>query len=234
MLIKKIDAVARFIETFTVRRAINYKKFGASSIQYYMFLVVKKIRNLDLPQLKNVLKEEIEALDYNFDALSRFGLHQQNRKFVKHLLSRITAFIDESVGKPLNYTNYQVSDGKPFEIEHLWSNHYEKHKDEFEQEHEFRETRNLIGALILLPNGTNQSFNKDDYKDKLPHYLRENTFAQTLHPEFYKKNPNFKNSANLKGIAFKPYDEFKSSDIHERTDLVRAIVEKIWSIDYFI
>src|SRR5699024_8224076 len=34
---RKLDFVARFIETFTVRRAVNYRKFGQTSIKYTMF-----------------------------------------------------------------------------------------------------------------------------------------------------------------------------------------------------
>ena len=33
----KIDLVAKYIETFTVRRSVNYKKFGQTAIKYTMF-----------------------------------------------------------------------------------------------------------------------------------------------------------------------------------------------------
>jgi len=231
-MVKKMDTVARFIENYTVRRSVNFMKFGASSIQYTFFNIIKSIRNLGLDELKGVLANEIINLDQTFNAIPKFRLHQQNKKFVKHLLSRITAFVDQSVGRDVTYQNYQEPKGKKFEIEHLWSNHFEEHRDEFDQEWEFAETRNSIGALVLLPNGTNQSFNSDNYKDKLPHYLKENTYAQTLHPDFYLKNPNYKNSG-LKGIDFKAYNSLKKIDIEERTEVVKALCETIWSVDYY-
>ena len=46
----------------------------------------------------------------------------------------------------------------------------DEHKDEFEQELDFKDWRNSIGAMILLPNGTNQSFSSDKYEDKIKHY----------------------------------------------------------------
>lgn len=233
IMMKKIDAVARFIETYTVRRAINYKKFGSSSIQYTFFNIIKNIRNLELAELKNVLLNEVVSLDQTFNDVYKFGLHQQNKRFVKHLLARISSFVDNGVSKGTSYKDYQEPKGKYYEIEHLWSNHFEKHRDEFEQENEFSTTRNLIGGLILLPNGTNQSFNSDDYVDKLPHYLKENTYAQTLHSDFYKKNPNFNNSTTLKQIQFKPHPNLKKQDIIERTDVVKQLCEQIWSVDYF-
>ncbi|UAB80054.1 DUF262 domain-containing protein [Marixanthomonas sp. SCSIO 43207] len=231
-LIKKMDAVARFIETYTVRRSINFMKFGSSSIQYTFFNIIKSIRNLDLDDLYAELANELHQLDQDFDAISNFRLHQQNKKFVKHLLCRITAFVDQNVGRDVTYVNYKEPKGKRFEIEHLWSNHFEDHRDEFDQEWEFSEVRNSIGALILLPNGTNQSFSSDKYEDKLPHYLKENTYAQTLHPDFYLKNPNYKNSI-LKSIPFKSHSQLKSDDIRERIDVVKSLCEEIWSTDYY-
>lgn len=231
-LIKKMDAVARFIETYTVRRSINFMKFGSSSIQYTFFNIIKSIRNLDLDDLYAELANELHQLDQDFDAISNFRLHQQNKKFVKHLLCRITAFVDQNVGRDVTYVNYKEPKGKRFEIEHLWSNHFEDHRDEFDQEWEFSEVRNSIGALILLPNGINQSFSSDKYEDKLPHYLKENTYAQTLHPDFYLKNPNYKNSI-LKSIPFKAHSQLKSDDIRERIEVVKSLCEEIWSTDYY-
>jgi hypothetical protein len=154
-----------------------------------------------------------------------------NRKFVKHLLSRITSYLDNLVGKDTNYASYYHPKGKGFEIEHIWADKYAEHKDEFDQITDFQAWRNSIGALILLPQGTNQSFNSSKYNRKLNHYLKENTYAQTLHPEYYKKNPNFLKPAAVKALQFKPHPEFKKSDVSERLKLVQRICEQIWAID---
>lgn len=233
VIIKKIDAVAHFIETYTVRRAINYRKFGASSIRYTFFNTIKSIRNAELQELMDLLLQEINSLDEKFDGISNFSMHQQNGKFVKHLLSRITGFIDQEMGKPTNYVSYYEPTGKKFEIEHLWGNKFYEHKDEFEQENDFSHTRNSIGGLILLPNGTNQSFSSDKYPDKLTHYIKENAYAQTLHSDFYLKNPNFFNSEKLKNIPFKAHEVLMKDDIHERANTVEKICETIWSLDYY-
>lgn len=229
---KKLDSVARFIETFTVKRSVNFMKFGSSAIQYTFFNIVKNIRNTTLEDLNNLLLIELEKMDQSFEVVPNFRLHQQNRRFVKHLLSRITAYVDQESGRNTTYQMYFEPKGKKFEIEHLWSDHFEKHRDEFEQENDFIKARNAIGSLILLPNGTNQSFNSDDYVDKLPHYLKENNYAQTLHKDFYLKNPNFKNGG-LKDISFKGHPIFLKADVNERNLVVKQLCEKIWSLDYF-
>lgn len=230
---KKLDYAARYIETFTVRRSVNYRKFGQTSIKYTMFNLIKQIRNNDTDELAKNLSGAINDLSQKWDGIDNFGLHGQNRKFVKHLLSRISGHIDELTGKSTNYVSYHHPKGKQFEIEHIWGNKFSEHKDEFDQENEFQEWRNYIGALILLPNGTNQSFSSDKYKDKIKHYIKENTYAQTLHPLFYEKNPNFTNTPFIKELNFKSHPVFKSQDVHERSQLVQRICEQIWSTNYF-
>ena len=230
---KKLDYTARFIETFTVRRAVNYKKFGQTSIKYTMFTLIKLIRDNNLDTLAENLTKGISNIEQQWVSIVDFGLHGQNRKFVKHLLSRISGYLDEITGKSTDYVSYHHPKGKQFEIEHIWGNKFDEHKDEFEQENDFQSWRNSIGALILLPNGTNQSFSSDEYKDKVDHYIKENTYAQTLHQSYYEKNPNFIKSELIKKLEFKAHLDFKKQDIEDRNKLVQRICEQLWSTDYF-
>ena len=230
----KIDFTARFIETFTMRRSINFMKFGQTTIKYSMFNIIKLIRGNDLKTLGSNLTNEINNMEQDWTGVHQFYLHGQNRRYVKHLLSRISSYVDNLVGKSTTYASYQYPEGgRQYEIEHIWANKFEEHKDEFEQENEFQEWRNSIGALILLPNGTNQSFSSDKYKQKLKHYIKENTFAQTLHPDYYEKNPNFLKSEAINKLDFKAHPEFKKDDIQDRLHLVERLCETIWSTDYF-
>lgn len=230
---KKLDLTARYIETFTVRRAVNFKNFSHSSIKYTMFNIIKKIRNNSIDELASNLKNEVESIEQTWDGILDFGLKGQNKKFVKHLLSRISGYVDIHAGKSTIYVNYQNPDGKPFEIEHIWADKFSEHTDEFEQENDFILWRNSIGALILLPNGSNQSYGSDKYEDKVEHYIKENTFAQTLHPAFYEKNPTFLKSPEIKSLSFKSHSQFKTQDIKERRELVKRICEQIWSPTHF-
>jgi hypothetical protein len=232
-LSKKLDFIARYIETFTVRRSINYKKFGQTAIKYTMFNVIKLIRSNDLTTLATNLTKEVSIITEDWTGVLGFRLHGMNRNFVKHLLSRISNYLDNLVGKDTTYVTYHHPNGRQFEIEHIWANKFEEHRDEFEQATDFQEWRNSIGALILLPQGTNQSFKSDIYEDKLEHYLKENTYAQTLHQSFYSKNPNFLKSEFVMKLQFKPHSNFKKNDIDDRKKLLKRICEHMWSIDYF-
>ena len=232
-LTSKMNLVARYIETYTVRRAINYRKFAQTSIKYTMFNLIKLIRCNDMKLLSKNLYNDLSNMEDSFKKVSDFGLHAQNGRFVKHLLSRISGYMDELVGKGNTYPAYQNPNGKKYEIEHLWANKYAEHKDEFEQEGDFKTYRNSIGALVLLPQGTNQSYSSDRFEDKVIHYIKENTYVQTLNEKYYEKNPNFLNQESIQSIGFRPFMQLTSTDIEERELLVQRLCEKIWTLDAF-
>lgn len=230
---KKLDYMARYIETYTVRRAANFKKFGQSTIKYSMFNLVKKVRNNNVNTLATNLSDAINDMEQKWDAVVDFGWHGRNRRFVKHLLSRVTGYIDALVGKNSTYADYQTPKGTPFEIEHIWGNQFDRHKDEFDHEHDFEEFRNRIGGLILLPKDINQSLSNIRYEEKVEQYLKQNLYAQTLHPTCYVRNPNFLHSPEIKTLNFRSHQNFKKTDLKERSELVKRICEQLWSTDYF-
>ena len=226
----KINEVARFMETFAVRRSVNFRKFGASSIRYTMYSLVKELRGKGLDSLRILLKEKLLEMPEKWEGIAEFRLHGMNKQFVKFLLSRITGFIDQQSGASSNFSTYFISAGKkPYEVEHVWANKFEKHRDEFEQRHEFDNYRNRIGDLVLLPQGTNQSYGAMTYGQKVEHYLKENLLVKSLHPKAYENNPNFVGMANNLGLKFKPHKAFNKTDIDERQALVQSICEVIWN-----
>jgi uncharacterized protein with ParB-like and HNH nuclease domain len=225
----KISIVAKYIESYVVRRSLNYRKFDASSIRYTMYTLVKEIRNKSIADLRAILKGKLDNMEERIVGAEKFRLHGQNKYFVKFLLSRMTSFIELKCGINSSFLKYFKNPaGRLFEIEHLWADRMDHHSDEFDQLNEFQEFRNNLGALILLPNGTNQSFNSSPYPVKLPHYQRENILAQSLCQLTYQSNPNFNRMIADLGLDFKPYDDLKKDDVKERQRLYTMIIETIW------
>ena len=226
VICRKINIVARYIETFVVRRSINFRKFSSNSIRYTMYSLVKEIRGKSIDELMEILSKKLSEMQESFDKMNEFRLHGQNYRFVKFLLSRITAWIEQKAG--INTSFYQPETGKPFEVEHIWADKFSRHEDEFVQEHEFKQYRNRIGDLVLLPRGTNQSYGDLPYEKKHVHYIKENLLVKSLCPLAYENNPNFTNLKNNLGLPFRAHTEFKKKDIDERQKLYQAICEQIW------
>ena len=226
---QKMDAVARYIETFVVRRSINFKKFGSNSIRYTMYTLVKEIRRKDINELNDILNRKLSEMEGSWDKIQNFRLHGQNRVFVKFLLSRITSFIEQKTGLNTSFEKYYYNPGgKPFEVEHIWADKFIAHNDEFEQESDFQEYRNRLGALVLLPRGTNQSYGDKPYEKKINHYVKENLLIQSLCDLTYQNNPNFLSMKNSLNLPFKAHPDFKKTDIKERQSLYQDICELIW------
>lgn len=227
---EKINIVARYIETFVVRRSINFRKFSANSIRYTMYNLVKEIREKDVHELKQILSKKLSEMQESFDGMNEFRLHGQNYRFVKFLLSRMTAWIEKKAGMDTSFiTYYQPAAGKPFEVEHIWANKFSRYQDEFQQEHEFNSYRNRIGDLVLLPRGTNQSYGDLTYEKKHIHYIKENLLVKSLCPLAYENNPNFTCLKNELKLPFQAHIEFKKMDVDKRQRLYQAICEQIWN-----
>ena len=229
---RKIDVVARFIESFVVRRSINYRRFSASSIRYTMYTLVKEIRSMELDDLESTLRDRLDEIAEPWSGFKDFGLHGQNKRFVKFLLARITSFVEVKSGMNSSFCKYYDElNGKPFEIEHIWADRFEDHRVDFEQRDEFQQYRNLIGGLILIPQGTNQSLGTMSYEDKRKHYVGENLLAKSLCEITYENNPNFTNMFKDLSLNFCAYNVFDKNNLLERQHLYQEICEKIWSFE---
>lgn len=227
---RKINLVARFLDGFVVRRQINFRSYTASSIAYTMFNIIKALRNKSYDEMVEILKERTEDLDIAA-GMNDLRLHGQNGPFVKYFLCRITSYIEEQSGMGNNFKKYMLNPGgKPFEIEHIWSDHFERHTGEFQHPEEFIRFRNKIGDLVLLPNGTNQSHSDMSEDKKITLYERENLLAGSLCPKLYSNNPNFTNFVNDHSLQFKTYVHFDKTSIEERCALYAQIAKLIWTI----
>ena len=228
---RKIRMVASFIDILLARRIVNFKSIDYNAMQYAMFNVMKTIRDLNLFELRNYLLDYLHNMEESFDAVNGFYLHQQNYNKTRHLLARMTAHVEQHSGINTDFDTYiRRNEGlKPFEIEHIWADKYERHVDEFASPDEFNRYRNRFGGLILLRRGTNQSFGADTYEAKLRHYIRENLLVASLSPQCYEKNPNFLNYLEQSGLPFQPHLQFKKGDLESRQALYQAICEEIWN-----
>ena len=227
---RKMNLVARFLDGFVVRRQINFRSYTASSIAYTMFNIIKSLRNKTYDEMLEVLRERVEDLDID-TGMNDLRLHGQNGPFIKYFLCRITAYIEEQSGMGNNFKRYMTNPGcKPFEIEHIWSDHFDRHTDEFEHPEEFMRFRNKIGNLVLLPNGTNQSYNDMKEDEKITHYVKENLLAKSLCPQAYQNNPNFTSFVSSKHLDFKSYAHFDKSAIEQRCVLYSQIAKTIWEL----
>jgi hypothetical protein len=149
-----------------------------------------------------------------------------------HQLARITYFVEEQSGKDTKFDVYvNRSIKNPYDIEHIWVDHYERYSEAFESEEEFQRTRNMFGDLVLLPQDINRSLNDSTYSKKLPKYFGQNLLASSLNENCYENNPNFLRFANANNLKFNPSSDFTKETIKERQNLYFEIAKLIWNSD---
>jgi hypothetical protein len=222
--------VSGYLDIFVARRIVNSRTLVYSSIVYTMFNLIKEIRDLEIGPLSSLLTKKVSEMEETFSGIDSFALRQQNRKSVHYLLARMTYHIEQESTPGLPFMRYISKDEKkPFEVEHIWSDKYERHKDEFPTKQEFTDYRNRIGGLLLLPRGFNQAYGADPYDKKLPHYYGQNLLARSLSPQCYEKNPTFLKYIEDSGLPFVAHPQFKKTDLDARQSLYKCICEQVWS-----
>ena len=230
----KMRLVSRFVDILITRRIWNFRSIAYSTMQYAMFLVMRNIRGLSTDALAEKLYETLTNESEDFHSNDRLRVHQQNRYALHRLLARMTDYVETQSGQKSRYLEYIAPGKNRYEIEHVWADHAEQHRDEFAHVSDFEEQRNRIGGLLLLPRSFNASYGDLPYEDKLPHYNSQNLLARSLHPLAYDHNPGFINFVRESGLPFCPHKQFKREDIKLRGELYGLLAERIWDPDLLL
>lgn len=234
----KLNLVARFIDLFIVARVANFKSVDYSTIKNYVFYATKEIRNCSVFELKRKLKVLINEYQYKADAkqLSVLKLNLYTKRYIKHMLARITGYIEENIDTKNNYCDYVNTQVKnPYEVEHIITDHFEYYTDEYSNQEEFDQWRNKLGNLLLLRKSINASINDSKYEEKLKTYASSegNIYTESLTEKAYINNPRFIKFIRDNNLKFEPYKDFGKEQITERTNLFIQLFNLIWNDKMF-
>lgn len=229
----KLRIVATYLDILIARRVWCGDSISYSTMQYAMFLVIRDIRGKSSADLIASLTERLYG-EKDFSSKSDFQLHGRNRKHVHRILARMIHHVETKSGQESRYSEYMQRGGKKgYEIEHIWANKPERHKQEFPHDADFREYRNRIGGLLLLPKSFNASYGDLPYSEKYPHYFGQNLLAQSLNKKAYEKNPGFKvfreKFQENTGAVFQPHKIFGKEAFDNRQELYLKLAEEIWN-----
>jgi uncharacterized protein with ParB-like and HNH nuclease domain len=229
---KKIKLVSCYLDLYFTRRIFNYKTVDYSSIVYNVFILSKRIRRKSLPDLLDVCKQEISGMEFQLENIDEFRLNGWTIRYMLHILSRLTDYIETQSGIPSNFNNYIDREIKnPYDIEHIICDHHDWFFAEYPEKETFDRHRNKFGALLLLPMDKNRSLQDLTFDKKLPIYFGENLLAKSLNSDCYQNNPQFKRFCEAENLQFKPYTIFDKKALLDRQELYKEIAKKIWSIN---
>ena len=232
MIHKKIALVADYLDIWLARRVWNFRTISYSSVKYTLFNLTKELRGRNVEDLSQFLREQLEQQSESFASAPKFRLHNQNHRQVRHILARLTHWVDTQCKLPSRFEDL-VAKGRarPFEIEHIWADHYDRFKNVFKHPNDFEIERGRIGGLILLQRGLNQSLGDARYEEKRSAYLAhsQNLLARSLHPLAYHNLPIFRSFRDRTGLPFRHYESFGVEEQAERQELYIRIAEWVWN-----
>ena len=226
----KVGVVTDFLDCWLNLRLWNYKSNSYASMQYAIFQIILKIRRKSTDDVRKILRKRLldEMNWLNFENPVR--LNQFTSRSIHRQLARFVDWLERESGNSGNYENYVIRSGKvAYEIEHIWADRYDRFKDEFSQQNDFDNFRNNIGGLLLLPKKINASLSDKTYEEKLPHYIKENCLAQSLHESFYLSNPGFLQTVQKFNLLFQPHSNFTQANLEKRSKLYCHLAKLIWS-----
>ena len=235
---RKLAVAATYLDIWVMRRVANYIRVGYSSVSYAMWLLCRDIRRKPLPDLVTILSEKLADDDVTFAGSAAKGrkgvdglaLNQFSRRYIYHLLARLTATTEAGSGRTDSFDKLVNRDVKnPFDIEHIWADNYEAVDTLFASEQEFQEWRNHVASLLLLPADVNRSLQDKPFDQKRMHYAKQNFYAASLDESAYQHQPQFQQFAFKHQLPFKSFKVFTKAEQLDRRKLVVALVELVWS-----
>jgi hypothetical protein len=110
----KIRVVATFLDILLARRAVNYLTLTFAALSYTIFGIMKEIRGKDVADLAKLLRKKLDEQDCDFASANKghrkgfdgFALNQWSRKYIKVLLGRMTAFVEQQSGMGTTAATY--------------------------------------------------------------------------------------------------------------------------------
>jgi hypothetical protein len=228
---RKLIIVGAYLDILIARRIWNWRAIDYSTMQYAMFLVMRDIRGKGSRELVAILQQKLADEAETFTSNDSFRLHGMNGRQIHYLLARMTEYLETESGQQSRYAEYSERGRNGYEIEHIWADHSERHRDDFEHPSDFDQYRNRIGGLLLLPKRFNASYGDLPYNEKLEHYYGQNLLARSLHERCYEHNPGFRRFLDKSGLGFKAHAQFNRADLDERQELYRRLAELIWNPD---
>jgi uncharacterized protein with ParB-like and HNH nuclease domain len=234
---KKISLVARYIDLILTTRTIEGKQNNYDNLKEISFTLTKTMRNKDYATLLAYVQAEWIKYFQVIPDLIKLKYTKSDRSDILYILARIACHIEDAFAltNRVGFITYWQRDRgmKTFDIEHLLKEMYDTTAlpttHGFSDAKDYGDSRNLFGALTLLPRSRNRSLQDKPYRDKLKAYATENILVQTLCDALYQSNPNVaKYVQDNPVIGLAGIEDFAKSDISKRAAVYVAVSQQVW------
>jgi hypothetical protein len=231
----KAELIAKYLDLYFVRRVVNDLPSEPIHLAGEAVRLVERVRGgVNLGKLRAILAEQVVGIEHDFTAVRTYGLRSNNSRQVRYLLARLTTFVETGCGKSDDIPVY-LDTRRPYEIEHIWANHFKRYEPETKTKATFIAYRNRLGALLLLPKSDNASYQDITFEDKVDYYQRQNQLAASLNTKHRDRNAPFNKFVRRQGLEkhFRGFPRFDMKAIDSRQTLYEQLCKRVWDQEVF-
>jgi hypothetical protein len=187
---------------------------------------VKRIRNKELIELKEILRDELLSSTEIHPDLQSFNATFANDKFIRYILARITFHIEREYFKSgIDFYDLIVSRKKNRYVVSplIWRYTFDDYKHIFSSEEEYNRTFSQLGNYILIPNPVHLSIADVPDESKLQ-FLEDENYLSSCRAQSSNREINLK-------FGIETINSFSSAQISSRTVMLQKVIGEIWNVD---
>ncbi len=224
----KIGIISKFIDIYTVTRTLYGRPITQATIRYFVYLLVKDIRNKDVDDLRKILRERIISSGETVERFENFDNFSYDRKFTHYLLARIILHTEKSVlGNDVDFEHLMASRKRNrYVVTPLMRAVFEDYKGNFDSEESFNSTYSSIGNFTLLQNQEYQRFNTISSLNKFDTVPNEYLITSSCNPNYIVNVGD----VIIDREKFPAILNFDSDNIKRRELALMEIIKEIWSL----
>ncbi|HHS0846659.1 TPA: DUF262 domain-containing protein [Salmonella enterica subsp. enterica] len=172
---KKIQLISKYIDLILTSRIVSKKANTYDNLKDIAFSLAKDVRGKDYPALLSYVKNEWDKHYTLLNRIPEMAYENKTRSDMLYILARIASYIENEISltNKVGFDVYMQRDKgmKTFDIEHILREVIDDKTMPssafgFSSDTEYKQKRNLIGGLILLPRSRNRSLNDKLYSEK--------------------------------------------------------------------
>ncbi|EKM99891.1 MULTISPECIES: DUF262 domain-containing protein [unclassified Acidocella] len=234
---RKISLASKLIDILLTSRTIEGKDNNYDNLKDISFQLAKDLRGKNVSDLLAYVQSEWGKYFSVLANLGHLKYQKADRSDILFILARIASYLEQefSLTNKVGFPTYWQRDrgARTFDIEHLLKEAFDSAalppSHGFADATDYSNSRNLIGALTLLPRSRNRSLQDKPYREKLAAYATEGILAQTLCENLYQNNPNVATYvAKQPGLGLISFADFSKQDIAHRANSYTAIAQLLW------
>lgn len=208
--------VARFLDVYTVKRVLHDRSITQNSIRYFIYTLVKEIRNKSVNDLRDLLRDKLKTIDDTAWPMTDYRMYRYDRKFVRYLFARLTYHIEKKYGQSdITFEELMATRRRArYVLAEMMS--YSFARTQIDEDEAFKYS-SYLGNILLIPYPISQEFAQTNGIEKLQLIKDTNVLAASLVEE-------------IDGLSFKPISEFSFQEIDRRQEFLMNLIAEIWSI----